>query len=102
MNSIPAEKPVLLLPDLNLGTYVQQQTGRKNMKIWQGACIVHATFAARKLIWARAAHPNALVAAHPECPPNVLVHRDLKPDNIIVQRTSPAIPPADGRLTRQT
>src|ERR1700719_599441 len=44
VNSIPAEKPILFLPDLNLGSYVQQQTGRKNMKIWQGACVVHATF----------------------------------------------------------
>src|SRR5690348_6519219 len=69
VNSIPAEKPILFLPDINLGNYVKQQTGRENMKIWQGACIVHATFAARKLIAARAAHPLALVAAHPECPP---------------------------------
>src|SRR6202451_1542652 len=72
VNSIPRDKPILFLPDLNLGSYVQQQTGRKNMKIWQGACIVHATFAARKLTGARAAHPKALVAAHPECPPDVL------------------------------
>src|SRR6202046_548156 len=72
VNSIPSERPVLFLPDLNLGNYVRDQTGRANMKIWQGACIVHATFAARKLTWARAAHPNALVAAHPECPTDVL------------------------------
>src|SRR5207249_2061304 len=53
VNSIPADKPVLFLPDLNLGNYVREQTGRQNMKIWQGACIVHATFAARKLTQAR-------------------------------------------------
>src|ERR1700722_12781090 len=34
VNSIPAERPVMFLPDLNLGSYVQRQTGRKNMKIW--------------------------------------------------------------------
>src|SRR5437867_7320384 len=49
VNSIPADKPILFLPDINLGNWVKQQTGRENMKIWQGACIVHATFAARKL-----------------------------------------------------
>src|SRR5665213_4477551 len=49
VNSIPAEQPVLFLPDINLGNYVREQTGRTNMKIWQGACIVHATFAAQKL-----------------------------------------------------
>src|ERR1700761_1309424 len=49
VNSIPAHKPILFLPDINLGNYIQRQTGRKNMKIWQGACIVHATFPARRL-----------------------------------------------------
>ncbi len=77
VNSIPAEKPILFLPDINLGNYVKQQTGRENMKIWQGACIVHATFAARRLAKARAEHPNALVAAHPECPPDVLAMADF-------------------------
>src|ERR1700682_4962413 len=45
VNSISPEKTVLFLPDSNLGAYVQSQTGRRNMKIWQGTCIVHATFA---------------------------------------------------------
>jgi quinolinate synthase len=72
VNSIPADKPILFLPDLNLGNYVKQQTGRENMKIWQGACIVHATFPARRVVSARSEHPNALVASHPECPADVL------------------------------
>ncbi|MBZ5602703.1 MAG: quinolinate synthase NadA [Acidobacteriia bacterium] len=77
VNSIPAGQPVLFLPDINLGNYVREQTGRENMKIWQGACIVHATFAARKLSTARAEHPSALVAAHPECPKDVLAMADF-------------------------
>lgn len=77
VNSIPREKPILFLPDINLGNYVKQQTGRENMKIWQGACVVHATFAARKLTAARAEYPNALIAAHPECPPDVLSMADF-------------------------
>lgn len=77
VNSIPADKPILFLPDINLGNYVKQQTGRENMKIWQGACIVHATFAARRLVKARAEHPLALVAAHPECPADVLAMADF-------------------------
>jgi quinolinate synthase len=77
VNSIPADKPILFLPDINLGNYVKQQTGRDNMKIWQGACIVHATFAARRLTKARVEHPNALVAAHPECPADVLAMADF-------------------------
>jgi len=77
VNSIPAEQTVLFLPDRNLGNYVQKQSGRTNMKIWQGTCIVHATFNARRVAEARAAHPAALVAAHPECPPDVLEQADF-------------------------
>src|SRR6202161_3337354 len=72
VNSIPAEKPILFLPDRNLGNYVKKQTGRENMQIWQGTCIVHATFPARRVSAVRAEHPAALIAAHPECPSDVL------------------------------
>jgi len=77
VNSIPADKPILFLHDINLGNYVKKQTGRQNMKIWQGACIVHATFPARRLLAARTEHPQALVAAHPECPQDVLNMADF-------------------------
>ncbi len=77
VNSIPAHQPVLFLPDINLGNYVKRQTGRENMKIWQGACIVHATFPARRVTAARMEHPEALVAAHPECPSDVLAMADF-------------------------
>src|SRR5580698_1167704 len=74
VNSIPAEKPILFLPDINLGNYVKQQSGRTNMRIWQGACIVHTTFTERRLLEAMAAEPDAFVVAHPECPTAVLKH----------------------------
>jgi quinolinate synthase len=77
VNSIPPEQPILFLPDRNLGNYVQRQTGRRNMQIWQGACIVHATFPARRLTEARLEHPEALVVAHPECPESVLALADF-------------------------
>jgi quinolinate synthase len=77
VNSIPADQPVLFLPDMNLGNYVQRQTGRRNMKIWQGACIVHATFGARRVAEARLAHPEAEIVAHPECPEAVLNMADF-------------------------
>lgn len=74
VNSIPADKPILFLPDINLGNYVKKQTGRTNMRIWQGACIVHTTFAERKLLEKMREHPEAFVVAHPECPAQVLQH----------------------------
>ena len=77
VNSIPPDKTVLFLPDQNLGNYVKQQTRRENMKIWQGTCVVHATFPARRLAAARADHPEALVVAHPECPTSVLEMSDF-------------------------
>jgi quinolinate synthase len=77
VNSIPREQPVLFLPDRNLGNYVKRQTGRENMKIWQGTCIVHATFPARRLIEAKMEHPRAKVVAHPECPESVLALADF-------------------------
>src|SRR5205085_3439107 len=63
--------------DVNLGNWVKQQTGRENMRIWQGACIVHSTFPARRLSQARSEHPHALVASHPECPTDVLRMSDF-------------------------
>ncbi len=77
VNSIPPEKPILFLPDRNLGNYVKRQTGRENMEIWQGACIVHATFPARRVMDAKLEHPTAKVVAHPECPEAVLAMADF-------------------------
>ncbi len=72
VNSIPPERPILFLPDRNLGNYVKAQTGRQNMKIWQAACIVHQTFPARRVLEKMAEHPEAMVVAHPKCPQSVL------------------------------
>ena len=77
VNSIPPDKTILFLPDRNLGNYVKQQTGRANMKIWQGACIVHATFPVRRVMEAKETHPGALVVAHPECPEAILKMTDF-------------------------
>ena len=77
VNSIPPEQPILFLPDRNLGNYVRKETGRENMQVWQGSCIVHATFPARRVAEARAEHPAAKVVAHPECPEPVLAMADF-------------------------
>ena len=76
VRSIPSDKTILFLPDSNLGHYVKRETGRENMRIWQGLCIVHATWTSRRLAQALGEHPGALVAAHPECPRDVLAMAD--------------------------
>jgi len=76
VRSIPADKPILFVPDRNLGAWVQKQTGRP-MKMWQGSCIVHETFSERRLLALKEANPRAAVLAHPECEPQVLRHADF-------------------------
>src|ERR1035441_4971398 len=38
VNSIPRKKPILFLPDSNLGNYVRRETGRENMRIGRASC----------------------------------------------------------------
>src|SRR6185437_11156354 len=66
VRSIPADKDVLFAPDKNLGRWLEKTIGRK-MTLWQGSCIVHETFSARKLVGLKERHPQAKVLAHPEC-----------------------------------
>jgi quinolinate synthase len=77
VNSIPPDKTILFLPDRNLGNYVKQKSGRANIKIWQGSCIVHATFPVRRVMEAKEQHPEAEVVAHPECPEAILKMADF-------------------------
>ncbi|HEV2317930.1 MAG TPA: quinolinate synthase NadA [Thermoplasmata archaeon] len=67
VGNVPADREVLFLPDMFLGEWVRQRTGRKNMHLWVGDCPVHAKLRPEDLRAARAAHPGAEVIAHPEC-----------------------------------
>src|SRR5579864_2616618 len=42
VNSIPADRTVLFLPDFFLGAHVRRITGRANIRVWMGECHVHA------------------------------------------------------------
>ena len=46
------------------------------MLLWPGVCIVHEAFSETELLKLKAQHPNAPVAAHPECPPVIIDHAD--------------------------
>jgi quinolinate synthase len=67
VNSIPADRPILFLPDFFLGTHVKRVTGRSNMEIWVGECHVHAGIDPEDIRRKRAAHPGAEFLIHPEC-----------------------------------
>jgi len=75
INQLPKDQPILLAPDRHLGSYLARKTGRE-MTLWDGTCIVHDRFSTRELVKLKAAHPGALVAAHPECPEGILDHAD--------------------------
>jgi len=73
IDQVPEDQPILLAPDMHLGGYLAKETGR-DMVLWPGSCIVHEQFSEKELIKLKAQHPDAPVAAHPECPEHILRH----------------------------
>jgi quinolinate synthase len=64
---IPADRPILFLPDQFLGAHVKRLTGRGYMHIWMGECHVHAGISPTDVRNQVAAHPEAELLIHPEC-----------------------------------
>jgi quinolinate synthase len=73
--SIPRETEILFAPDRNLGAYLAKKLSRP-MELWQGSCIVHEMFSHRKLVGLKERHPDAMIAAHPECEEVILQMAD--------------------------
>lgn len=69
-----ADKKVVFAPDRHLGAFVARETGRNDLVLWPGACIVHETFSERRLLALQAEHPDAKIIAHPECHEGILRH----------------------------
>jgi quinolinate synthase len=67
VESIPANREVLFLPDQFLGAHVRRQTGRTNIQVWLGECHVHAGISPTDVREQVAAHPDAELLVHPEC-----------------------------------
>src|SRR5918995_5637682 len=67
VNSIPADREILFLPDMFLGAHVRRVTGRENIHVWMGECHVHAGIDPEHISRQRAAHPDAEFLIHPEC-----------------------------------
>ena len=77
VKSLPRDQKIVFAPDRHLGRFVQKETGRDDLVLWQGTCIVHETFSERKLLALKVAHPQAKVIAHPECEDTILRHADF-------------------------
>jgi quinolinate synthase len=67
VNSIPANKEILFLPDMFLGSYVAEITKRKNMFVWPGECHVHAGIRAQDINAMLEMYDSAELLVHPEC-----------------------------------
>lgn len=70
-------KNILFIPDENLGRWVQEKVPEKNFYFSGGHCPVHACLTAEAVAAAKAAHPAAAVAAHPECRGEILALADF-------------------------
>ncbi len=66
VEAAPKDRPILFVPDQNLGSWVMEQTGRK-MDLWRGSCYVHVEFTRDSIEKIKVEHPDAKVVAHPEC-----------------------------------
>jgi len=67
VKAIPADKEILFLPDMFLGSYVAKVTGRKNMFIWAGECHVHAGIKPEDITKKLDSLQDAEFLIHPEC-----------------------------------
>lgn len=67
---------VLMVPDRNLARYTAAQT-KKTVHLWEGWCPYHDLLTPADVAQARAAHPDAVFMAHPECPLEILSEADV-------------------------
>jgi quinolinate synthase len=66
IEAVPADREILFLPDMFLGTYLERVTGRR-MKLWPGECHVHAGIRPDDVARTLAEHPGTELLVHPEC-----------------------------------
>jgi len=69
--------PLIFAPDRHLARFVAKEAGRDDLIVWQGACVVHEQFSAKRLAELKVRHPDADVLAHPECDQAVLDQADF-------------------------
>ena len=77
VDQLPKDAKLIFGPDYNLGSYINEVTGRQ-MLLWQGGCHVHERFSAQKIVELKAQYPDAVVMAHLECKGPVLALADVK------------------------
>ena len=66
---------VIFVPDQHLGSVVAERLNRE-LILWPGYCPTHARINPKDITDLKAAHPEAVVLAHPECPKAVCLVAD--------------------------
>ncbi len=66
VNSLPADQPIIFVPDQHLGRFVIERTGR-SLILWPGYCPTHVVITEQDIKDAKSGYPDAVVMAHPEC-----------------------------------
>lgn len=72
VNSIQKDQKIIFAPDKNLGRFVMEETGRHDIVLWDGACMVHEAFSIDKLLTVSKENPEAVIIAHPESEQHIL------------------------------
>lgn len=76
IESIPRDKKIYFSPDKNLGKYLMAKSGRE-MRLWEGACIVHEAFSIEKTVELMKEYPAAKIIFHPESEMPLLMLADF-------------------------
>ncbi len=75
VESIPAEKEIIFVPDKNLGRYAAEKSGRE-LILWPGYCPTHQRILVEDIREQKEQHRNAEVVVHPECTKDVIALAD--------------------------
>jgi quinolinate synthase len=69
VQSLPANREIIFIPDQYLGQWAAQKTGRE-MHLWPGYCPTHMRIMGKKILEEKRKHPGAMALVHPECRPD--------------------------------
>ena len=76
VDKLPEGDNYIFGPDYNLGSYINEVTGRK-MLLWNGGCHVHERFSVAAIAKLKEEHPEAIVMAHLECKGPVIAAAEI-------------------------
>jgi quinolinate synthase len=71
VRSLP-QRRILFTPDKNLGNWVASKVPEKEIVVYDGCCPIHDVLRSANVTRVKAAKPDSVIIAHPECRADVL------------------------------